>query len=147
MVDPWLAGELRLAQRQGLLTGRHLSMVQAHAVIIMEWVETLRDTKRAVEADFLRVKAALIASGDERFRPEKLFKDYFPDDPDVIDMPDSLDVETEEGKLGVDYSEVEWKSGAEAQEEYQELMRQIGGLTSGSVSGADFRPLADGGWK
>lgn len=137
-----------MAQRQGLLVGRHLSLAQAKASIILDWMERLDSAKRTVETELMQVKAALVASGD--FRPEKLFKDYFPAPTgEENDGAGSLDVENEQGKLGVDYSEVEWKSGSEAIEEYEDLMRQISGLTSGSVSGTEFRPAAgpDEGWR
>lgn len=145
MVDPWLAGELRLAQRQGLLAGRHLSLVQAKGSIIMEWAEQLATARRNTKADLLRVQAALVASGD--WEPKKVFADYFPKEDLDLDMPENLDVEAADGsKLGVDYSEVEWQSGDNAREEYEELMRQISATSQGSMSGNEFRPQATGGW-
>jgi hypothetical protein len=134
-----------LAQRQGLLYGRHLSMVQAKGSIIMDWIEQLASARKAVKADLLRVQSALVASGS--YRPEKVFADYFPDDVDT-DMPENLDVEAPDGsKLGVDYSEVEWQSGDKAREEYEELMRSIGALSQGSMTGTDFsNPSPNDGW-
>lgn len=134
-----------MAQRQGLLTGRHLSDIQFNATVILDWQERLASDKRASEQDWLLVRAALVARNDhedERFRPEKLFEDYF-QAPTAEEMPESLDVEAADGsKLGVDYSAVKWKSGTEAIEEYDELMRQIGSLSSGAVSGPEFSAQA-----
>lgn len=140
-----MAGELRLAQRQGLLMGRHLSDVQFNATVILDWQERLASDKRTSEQDWLLVRAALVAHGDredERFKPEKLFEEYF-QAPTAEEMPENLDVEGADGsKLGVDYSAVKWKTGEEAIEEYEDLMRQIGNLSSGSVSGSDFNAQA-----
>lgn len=135
-----MAGELRLAQRQGLLCGRHLSPVQFKASVILDWSEHLERVKQATESELLQVKAALVSSGE--WKPQELFRDWFPaptNDEDEDGVPKTLDVETEEGKLGVDYSEVTWKSGREAQEEYEALMRQVQGLSSGSVNGVVLR--------
>lgn len=121
-------------------------MVQAKGTIILDWIERMESARRTVQADLLAVKAALVASGD--YKPEKLFEDWFPTPTDEDEDSGSLDVETEEGKLGVDYSAVEWKSGSEAIEEYQKLMREIGSLTTGTMSGAEFPSArgADEGW-
>jgi hypothetical protein len=137
-----MAGELRLAQRQGLLMGRHLSDVQFNATVILDWAERLETQKRASEQDFLLVKAALVARNDRedtRFTPENLFEDYLQAPTAEQEDSGSLDVEDADGsKLGVDYSAVEWKSGPEAVEEYEDLMRQIGDLSAGAVSGTEF---------
>jgi hypothetical protein len=146
MVDPWLAGELRLAQRQGLLVGRHISMVQANGIVILDWIERLETSRHHADDEIFRFKTALLSLGDERWTPEMLFKDYFPAPIDEDDVPDSLDVETEAGKLGVDYSEVEWKSGSEAIDEFQELMKGIGSLSTGTLSGSSFAGRSKGGW-
>jgi hypothetical protein len=136
-----------LAQRQGLLTGRHLSDVQANSIVILDWIDRLGGFRRDAERELLIVKAALVARNEpERFMPETLFADWFKTPTDDED-PESLDVENEQGKLGVDYSGVQFK-GSEAMAEYQELMRQLGSMTSGSFSGTELRIAGgeDGGW-
>jgi hypothetical protein len=136
-----------LAQRQGLLVGRHLSDVQFNAVTILDWIDRMDTAKKSAEAELLTLRAALVSRADDDFRPENLFKDWFPTPTDEVGDDSSLDVETEQGKLGIDYSEVEFK-GREAIEEYEELMRQIGSLTTGSVTGSDVQSvsLGSGGW-
>lgn len=135
-----------MAQRQGLLTGRHLSDVQFNALIILDWVDRMTSAKQVAEHELLILKAALTARGDEDFRPQNLFKEWF-GTPTSEESPDGdLDVENDQGKLGVDYSEVEFK-GSEAIEEYQQLMREIGSLSNGSLSGQELRVSGnDGGW-
>jgi len=136
-----------LAQRQGLLTGRHLTDVQFHATIILDWVDRLGEAKRDHEREYFLLRAALIARHEpERFMPETLFADWFKAPTDDED-PESLDVENEQGKLGVDYSGVQFK-GSEAMDDYHELMRQLGSMTSGSFSGSELRIAGgeDGGW-
>jgi hypothetical protein len=129
------------------MTGRHLSDVQANSVTILDWIDRLSSFRREGERELLILKAALVARNEpERFLPETLFEDWFKG-PTVDEDPESLDVENEQGKLGVDYSGVQFK-GSEAMEEYQELMRQLGSMTSGSFSGAELRIAGrdDGGW-
>lgn len=135
-----------MAQRQGLLTGRHLSDVQFNAVIILDWIDRMATSKRDAERELLIVKAALAARADDDFRPENLFKDWFRTPTSEESEDGSLDVENDQGKLGVDYSEVEFK-GSEAIEEYHRLMREIGSQATGSFSGTELRIVGtDGGW-
>lgn len=135
-----------MAQRQGLLTGRHLSDVQFNAVIILDWVDRMATLKRDNDRELLILKAALTARADDDFRPEDLFKDRFRTPTSEEPEDGSLDVENEQGKLGVDYSAVEFK-GSEAIEEYHRLMREIGSQSSGTFAGSELRMTgSDGGW-
>lgn len=135
-----------MAQRQGLLTGRHLSDIQFNSLIILDWIDRMAATKRDAERELLIIKAALTARADDAFRPTDLFKDWFRAPTSEESEPESLDIENEQGKLGVDYSEVEFK-GSEAIEEYHRLMREIGNQSGGSFSGAELRIAGgDGGW-
>lgn len=135
-----------MAQRQGLLTGRHLSDIQCNAVIILDWIDRMATVKRDNDQELLILKAALVARADDDFRPENLFKDRFRTPTSEESEDGSLDVENDQGKLGVDYSEVEFK-GSEAIEEYHRLMREIGNQTTGSFSGSELRIAGgDGGW-
>jgi hypothetical protein len=140
-----LLGELRLAQRQGLLVGTGLSYVQFAATQILQWAEDIAAGERTVET----IKLALIARNDPMMAqpwellPERIAAPTNEDESVDADTVGSLDVETEEGKLGVDYSGVDFK-GSEAIEEYEQLMRQIGSITTGSFSGAELQ--GDGGW-
>lgn len=132
-----------MAQRQGLLTGVALSPVQFGAAQILQWTEDLAAGRRTTE----RVKLALIARNDPGWAPWKLLPERIaaPTGESVdADETGSLDVETEEGKLGVDYSGVTFK-GSEAIDEFEQLMRQIGNTSSGSFSGAELRG-PDEGW-
>lgn len=132
-----MLGELRLAQRQGLLTGSGLSHVQFTATQILQWSEDLAAGKRMTD----QVKLALISRNDPSWVPWDLL-------PERIAAPTSEnndDIDSFEADYeGVDYSGVDFK-GSEAIEEYEELMRQIGGLATGSLSGTELRG-DDEGW-
>lgn len=132
-----MLGELRLAQRQGLLTGAGLSHVQFKATQILQWAEDLESGKQMTE----RVKLALVSRNDPVWVPWDLL-------PDRIAAPTSESVDDidsfEADYSGVDYSGVDFK-GSESIEEYERLMQQIGSLTSGSLNGTDLRG-DDGGW-
>jgi hypothetical protein len=129
-----------LADRQGLLVGRRLSVVQHKGSIVLDWLER-RDR---AEADLSRLKEALVASGN--WKPQTLFPERF--EPEVIESPEVLDVETDQGKLGVDYSAVEWKFGSEAEDEYKTLMAEVGKLTQGRITGDQVAARGpDEGWR
>lgn len=135
-----------MAQRQGLLIGRHLSDVQANSIVILDWIDRMATVKQNNDRELLILKAALTARADDDFRPEDLFKDRFRAPTSEASEDGSLDVENDQGKLGVDYSDVEFK-GSEAIEEYHRLMREIGSQSSGSFSGTELRIAGgDGGW-
>lgn len=135
-----------MAQRQGLLTGRHLSDIQFNALIILDWIDRMATVKQDNDRELLILKAALIARADDEFRPRDLFKDRFRTPTSEESEEGSLDVENDQGKLGVDYSDVEFK-GSEAIEEYHRLMREIGTQSNGSFSGTELRIAGgDGGW-
>lgn len=117
-----------MADRQGLLRGHHLSLVQHNAGVVLDWMERRAKDKQA----FIRVKEALVASGN--YYAEKLFPDHFA--PEVIEMPEDLDVELDDGgKAGVDYTDVEWKMPSNAEDEYRALMAQVAKMSTGTVTG------------
>lgn len=130
-----------MADRQGLLTGRHLSRVQHNAGVVLDWIDRRDREKHAL----IRLKEALVSSGN--WIPEKLFPDRFV--PEVVEMPENLDVDLAGGgKAAVDYTDVEWKFGSSAEEEYEELMAQIATLTQGSVTGDQVATRGkDEGWR
>lgn len=121
--------------------------MQFHATIILDWMDRLGEAKRDHEREYFLLRAALVARNEpERFQPETLFADWFKAPTDDED-PESLDVENEQGKLGVDYSGVKFK-GSEAMDEYQALMSQLSSMQAGSFNGAELRVAGgeDGGW-
>lgn len=122
-VDDWLRSELRLAERQGLLQGRHLSPVQFHAGIVLNFQDNVDRSGRALDD----LKRSLVSAG---WKPEVLFPERFPD-AKLEEAPDF----TEEG-VTFDFSEVDWKSPSDFDPgDFQDLMGQIQGLQRGSLSG------------
>lgn len=132
-----------MAQRQGLLVGGALSPVRFSAAQILQWAEDLASGKQTAE----RVKLALVARNDPGWVPWNLFPERIaaPTSESVdAEEAGSLDVDTEEGRLGVDYSGVTFK-GSESIEEFDRLMRQVASFSSGSFSGTELRG-PDKGW-
>ena len=69
-MDPWAKTQIRLAERQGLLTGHELSPVQVKCVLLCQMIQTVKEYKRE-DTD---LKAALLATG--RFEFTDLFPEY-----------------------------------------------------------------------
>lgn len=134
-VDDWMKSQLRLAERQGLLQGRHLSSVQFHAGIVLNLEDSLEKTKH----DHSSFKNALVAAGAQA---KALFPEYFPEEKKA-EPEESADFSDLEAQY--DYSEVEWKSPSDNPEEFSDLMAQVANLTRGTVSGSQF-PLNEG-WR
>jgi hypothetical protein len=128
-VDPWLRTHLRLAERQGLYRGKHISAPQALGLIILNHLDLIEKE----EANTLALKRSLLAN--ENFDYKKLFPDYFPDAPSEtvdIDKGDAIP----EG-VDIDYTGVEWKGGS-AYDEYLELMSALNSSSSGEFGGNEL---------
>lgn len=133
-VDDWMKSQLRLAERQGLLQGRHLSSVQFHAGIILNLEDSLERTKH----DHASFKNALVAAGAQA---KALFPEYFPDEKKV----ESEEVDFSDTEASFDYSDVEWKSPSDNPAEFDNLMAQVASLAQGTVNGSQFTP--NEGWR
>lgn len=107
---------LRLAERQGLLQGKHISPVQAHALVLLRFLDA-KDLRR-MRTD--AVKAALVSSGAASVRD--LWPEWFEDEDEE---PTEEGTEAEEEGAAYDYSDVEWKTGGDAISEYERLMSQV----------------------
>lgn len=125
-VDPWLKTELRLAERQGLLTGRHLSPVQVQGIQILR----LLDEVDRQQARFDLLRTALVAAGapPKGLWPE--FKELFGDVTVEMDDPAASDP-----NATYDYRDVEWKGISDAKQEYEDLMAKVSALHKGRISG------------
>lgn len=136
-VDDWLKSELRRAERQGLLTGRHLSPIQFNATIILNYIDT---NDKALQ-DLVELKRALLASGS--YNARKLFPDELgPETETVEDTPDAPLHGTP------DYSDVDWKSPSDSMEEFEKLMAEVAKLQDGKITGDGFVERdPDEGWK
>jgi hypothetical protein len=118
-----MRSQIRLADRQGLLQGRHISPVQTKALIVLNYLD---DIERHKQSD-LALRRAFLSSG--LADPAKLFPDELGGAKKKSEeVPDSDDVH-------YDYSGVNWKSGGEAIAEYEQLMRKIGAVQSGTLTG------------
>jgi hypothetical protein len=69
-MDPWVDTQIRLAERQGLLTGRDLSPVQVKSVFLCHMMQAVKEYKR----EDVDLKAALLATG--RYEFADLFPEY-----------------------------------------------------------------------
>lgn len=137
-VDEWLKSEIRLAERQGLLTGRHLSAVQFQATYLLNWL----DENDKSTAKFEALKRSLVAGGLRR--PEELFPEHFDGQTKVVD--DNPDEELP-ADADIDYSRVDWKSPADAKDEYEALMAQVSQFSQGRLEEQQMRAPDDDGWR
>lgn len=137
-VDGWLKSELRRAERQGLLQGRHLSPVQFNATIVLNFLDENEKTERHLD----ELKKALLSTGD--YKPHSLFPNHFevPKDEAVASSPDA----PLEGDP--DYSDVEWRSPTDNMDEFNRLMAKVAELEVGTMSGDQVAlPPGDDGWR
>lgn len=135
-VDDWLKSELRRAERQGLLQGRHLSLVQFNATIILNYLDADEKTSRHHD----ELNKALLATGN--YPPHKLFPQDFAE-PEGSTPP-------EDGSLGdnPDYKGVDWMGPSDSIEEFDRIMAEVAKLQSGKVMGDGFVERGpDEGWK
>lgn len=137
-VDEWLKSEIRLAERQGLLTGRHLSIVQFQATYLLNWL----DENDKSTAKFDALKRSLVAAGLRR--PEEMFPEHFDGQAKVVD--DDPDEELP-ADVDLDYSRVDWKSPTEAKDEYEALMAQVAQFSQGKLEEQQMRAPDDDGWR
>jgi hypothetical protein len=136
-VDPWLKTHLRLAERQGLLTGRHISPVQAFGLVILNHLDEIAEAKDDIEA----FKLSLVANG--QFDHKGLFPEFFP--PETVEIDDK---EASNPEAQYDYSEVSWKSGSEAKDEFERVMAALQKSASGAVRGDQLSTRATWGeWR
>lgn len=128
-MDPWVATQIRLAERQGLLVGLGLGPVQIKAVFLCEMVDLAKASKQT-EQDLRR---SLLSTG--KFEFADLFPEYAPggEDRDEIDE----DLASDEA--------ITWvfpdpgSPGAVSPEEAEQILREmVDDAASGSVSAADL---------
>jgi hypothetical protein len=81
-IDPWLEDLIRVADRQGVLTGKSLSIVQLFAIRVMLSLES----KSIVEDQVREMKLSLMAQNPAELAPD-LFPEYFAP-VDVTDVPE-----------------------------------------------------------
>lgn len=125
-MDPWLKTELRLAERQGLLTGRYLSPIQVQGIQVLRLLDEVE--KQQTKFDLLRT--ALVAAGapPQDMWPE--FKELFGDA--TVEMDDPA---ADDPNATYDYRDVEWKGISDAAQEYEDLMVKVAALHTGRING------------
>jgi hypothetical protein len=137
-IDDWMKSELRLAERQGLLRGRHLSPVQFNATVILHF----QDDLLSGEKDFRSIKKALLSLGWE---PSSLFPEYFKAQKKEAEeaAPQQLDP-----NAVYDYSDVEWVSPSSmgTSEEGAALLAYIEQIKDGSLLGDQVVVNSTQGW-
>jgi len=126
--------QIRLAKAQGLLQGRGLSLVQAHAIYLLDSVEVIRENKQ----EDRELNLALLAAGTVSFG--KLFPEYLgqtqPQEVGPDDLDSALNNEGDEAGL------VRYASPPEemTEERMNELLGQLMAENSnGSLNGNDTR--------
>jgi len=117
-----LSSHLRLAERQGLLTGRFLSLPQTAALVILNHIDEIGKA----QAERTALKRALIAR--KEFSIERMFPDYFPAQSEKEPAPDSNGIAPD------DFQHVTWKSPKDDMKEWERLSRLLGN-NKGTLSG------------
>lgn len=118
--------------------GRHLSLVQHKATMILELMDRVERRRDKVENDFRRFREAIVAAGHPK--RDAVFPEYFQQEVKELGdapMPDDAQV---------DYSAVEWKMPSNAKDEYEALMAQVAANSRGSFGGNQF-VNSDDGWR
>lgn len=110
--------------------GRHLSVVQHKATIILALIDSRDQGIAKAEDDFRRFREAIVASGHSK--RELLFPEFFPS--------------KKKEDVSEDYANVEWKMPSNAKEEYESLMASIAANRNGSFGG-DSLTDPDAGWR
>lgn len=126
-MDPWLEGQIRLADRQGLLQGRRLSQVQHLALQIILMLESIEKT----EAKTDRMREALLGSRPELARA--LYPSYFAPEPEVVE--ESSDVISQDPDTAYDFRKVEWERPGELQDDDFAMLSKLLGNRDVTVSG------------
>lgn len=131
-VDPYLRAHLRLAERQGLLTGRHLSEPQSYGLIVLNYLDEIEAAKRA-NRDF---KIGMLSTG---YDPEKLFPEHFAEDQKKKKEEAQRQAEADGGITPEDLRNVEWKSPKDySAAEMANIERMLTTMNSGSIFGSDL---------
>lgn len=118
-----MRSQIRLADRQGLLQGRHISPVQSKALVILNYLDDIAHNKD----NTLALKRAFLSGG--LADPVKLFPD------ELGESNKEAERATDGDDVHYDYSEVTWKSGQDSFAEYEQLMEKIGSAKSGLLTG------------
>jgi hypothetical protein len=133
-VDPWLRAQLRLAERQGLFQQRHISPVQAYALVILNHLDFI---DRA-EGDRDAFKRSLIANGG--FDHKVLFPEFFLKAPKPVEK---IDPESDD----FNPKDIVWDSPTENMDEFERVMEAVQRAQSGIVSADDLAQPQWSAWK
>jgi hypothetical protein len=127
-MDPWVKTQIRLAERQGLLTGTELSPVQVKAVFLNELLALIVSSQRSER----ELREALLSTG--RFEFTDLFPEYAPkeDSAEAIER----DLTSEEPITYV--FQAPGDPGFDPEEAQRLLDSLLHDSTSGSVSAAEL---------
>jgi hypothetical protein len=101
-----MESHLRSAERQGLLTGLHLSLVQAEGLDILTYLDQVRKWRQENDA----FAYALLSRPE--YDPKKMFPDHFTKS---VTTTDELPEDDE--NVEYDYSHVEWKGPSDVDQE------------------------------
>lgn len=126
--------QLRLADRQGLLVGKHLSEVQVRGIQVLMYLADVAEYRDAAQA----FKYAVAARPD--FDVEKMFPEYFPD---KVVEEDSAEVDD---STAYDYEAVEWQGPSDTDQETLNKMLEMLNEATGTVSGTDTLGSDEGKW-
>lgn len=137
-IDSWLLSRLRLADRRGVLTGPHRSVVQVFGLELL-LIEEAYSARRLQGQDLVDAVRIALVSHEGQTAVEKLFPEWFPAlEPKTIITEEDLKDTTGEWKFTEEMSRAD----------VEEVLRKMGQAVE--VSGMVGRPVPEaadeGGW-
>lgn len=103
--------------------------MQVKALVILNFLDDLKEHEGNIRA----IKRAYLSSG--LGDPASLFPDEFSKGEEDKTSEEATQQEKTGEHVIYDYSDVTWKSGTEAYEEYRQLMAQVDAAKSGTLQG------------
>jgi hypothetical protein len=134
-MDPWVSTQIRLAERQGLLTGPNLGSVQVKAVSLCELMDRVDKTRQS-ETD---LKQAMLTTG--RFDFTDLFPEYAGAVTEEEDEEEALDADLYGGEPITYVFPAPDDESFDPDEAQRLLDELLGNASSGTVTGADLDDL------
>lgn len=130
-MDPWLEAQIRLAERQGILQGRHISPVQQMALQLLIILD--RSDTTSLRAD--RIREALLSANPALARG--LYPAYFSSEgaPEDGEQPSEHSMMNHDPATAYDFSEVTFEHPKDLKDEDMAMLNRLLGNKDVTVGG------------